>query len=115
MRKISSPTKHAVEEPLEKTEKPKRERRRSLLWRLGRDPKSTDVAESSAERKNGSKDVGLNNSCEKKEERKIRKEERREEKKEEKKEEKREEKKEDKGIVSYLRRSSRRKKSQVCK
>ena len=54
----------------------------------------------------------MTSSIDKKEEKKGGK---KEDKKGERREEKREEKKEDKGITSYLRRSSRRKKSQVCK
>ena len=111
LRKISSSSKTTSEEPLEKTEKPKRERRRSLLWRLGRDSKS-ELAESVAEDSGAPDGIVVAKSNEGKEDRKGG---RKEERKGEKKEEKKEDKKEDKGIANYLRRSSRRKKSQVCK
>ena len=112
LRRISSSSKTTSEEPLEKTEKPKRERRRSLLWRLGRDSKSIDVSESVAEDSGAPDDIIVAKPYDAKDDRKGGK---KEERKKEKKDDKKEDKKEDKGIANYLRRSSRRKKSQVCK
>ena len=106
LRRISSASKSTSEEPVDKTEKPKRERRRSLLRRLGRDSKSTEIVENVAQ--DAPNDVVVAKSHDAKEDKKVGK-------KEERKGEKREEKKEEKGITNYLRRSSRRKKSQVCK